>query len=344
MPAQTIRIAIVGASGYTGDELIRACLRHPHIRLVKLTSRQLKGTPLGKQIPCTGPVASLKFEDLSPSQVAEGIDVAFLCLPHGVASEYALPLLAQGLTVIDLSADFRLKNPADYVEFYHAAHPAPQTLASSVYALPEFHREEIAKGQLLACPGCYPTSVQLALVPGLKAGHFSTETIIINSLSGVSGAGKKADLSLLYAECNENLRAYGLPAHRHLPEIEQELSLAAGKKITVSFTPHLVPLTRGMLTTISITPKTQDFAKILETYQKAYEGSPFVRVLTDGDLPQTKRVSNTNNAEIALVLDKRTGRITILSAIDNLGKGAATQAIQAFNIRYGFPETDGLMT
>lgn len=338
----SVRIAIVGASGYTGEELLRSSLQHPGIQLVKLTSRQYKGTKLGKHIPCPAAVASMEFQDLSPAQVADGIDAAFLCLPHGVAAEYAQPLLDAGKVVIDLSADFRLKKVEDYREFYHQEHPVPQLLKEAVYGLPEFHGQELKSARLIACPGCYPTSVQLGLVPGLRAKLISPENIIINSLSGVSGAGKKADIAYLFCECNENLRAYGLPTHRHLPEIEQELSLAAGVPLKVSFTPHLVPINRGMFTTISAKPLTGDLSTLLKCYQDTYAGSPFIRVLDGTDLPQTSRVIRSNRAEVALVLDKRTERLTILSTIDNLGKGAATQAIQAFNVRYGFPETAGL--
>jgi len=338
----SVRIAIVGASGYTGEELLRTCLRHPNIQIAKLTSRQYKGTRLNKHIPCPPEAASMEFQDLAPAQVADGIDAAFLCLPHGVAAEYAQALLDAGKDVFDLSADFRLKKVEDYREFYHQEHPAPHLLTEAVYGLPEFHGHELMSARLIACPGCYPTSIQLGLVPGLQAKLISPEGIIINSLSGVSGAGKKADIAYHFCECNENLRAYGLPSHRHVPEIEQELSLAAGVPLKVSFTPHLVPVTRGMFTTISAKPLTGDLPSLLKVYQDKYAGSPFVRVLDGGDLPQTNRVIHSNRAEVALVLDKRTERLTILSTIDNLGKGAATQAIQAFNVKYGFPETAGL--
>ncbi|MFZ5806220.1 MAG: N-acetyl-gamma-glutamyl-phosphate reductase [Verrucomicrobiota bacterium] len=337
-----MRVAIVGASGYTGEELINTCLRHPGIQLAKITSRQYAGARLGDFLGINGDGADLVFENLTPEQVAQEADVVFLSLPHGVASEYVVPLLEKQKIVFDLSADFRLKDAAVYKEFYQRDHPAPQLLKESVYGLPELYADEIKKARLIACPGCYPTSVILALAPALREKLIDPAQIVVTAMSGVSGAGKKLDNAYLFCECNENLRAYSIPKHRHLSEMEQELSALAGERIRISFTPHLVPVNRGILTTISAScvDKTDDV--ILSSYQKFYEKSLFVRVLNSSRLPETRRVLKTNFAEIACRLDTRTNRLMIICAIDNLGKGAASQAMQAFNIRFGLPEDEGL--
>jgi N-acetyl-gamma-glutamyl-phosphate reductase len=248
-----------------------------------------------------------------------------------------------GLQVVDLSADFRLKSADVFAEFYGEKHPAPELLAESVYALPEICGNTALKGAgLLACPGCYPTSILVPLVPLLRRKLIDPESIVINSLSGVSGAGRKADVALLFAECNESLRAYGAPKHRHLSEIEQELSAAAGGNVTVSFTPHLVPVTRGMISTIVVKPAKGADAKAVEkAWREDYEGRSFVRIVPH--LPDSKHVTNTNFIDIAVREDARTGRLLLFSAIDNLGKGAAAQAVQAFNISQGWDEITGLV-
>lgn len=340
----TLRIAVVGASGYSGEELVRLVSRHPELQLTAITSRSTAGQPVGSVIPgLPASLGSLTFANIPPAELADKADAFFLALPHGVAAEYALPLRKAGKVVIDLSADFRLKDPAVYKEFYGHDHPAPELLKESVYAQPELHRAEIKKSDLIACPGCYPTSILLALAPALKNGLIDPETIVINSLSGVSGAGKKADVSLLFTELNESMKAYSVPKHRHLSEIEQELSLLAGKSVVVTFTPHLVPLSRGMLTTITAkATRSLADADVAALYQKYYADEPFVFFKTDGTLPEVKRVARTNSIEIASRFDVRTGRLLLFSAIDNLGKGAAGQAVQALNVRFGFKETTGL--
>lgn len=341
----THRVVIVGASGYTGEELVRLVSRHPRLELAAVTSRTYAGQTLGSVVPgLLGPDAQVLFEDLSPSDVAERADIALLALPHGVAADYAVALRAAGKKVVDLSADFRLKDPAVYKEFYGADHPAPTLLQESVYGLPELHRDALATCELIAAPGCYPTSILLPLAPVLRQEFIEPETLVINSLSGVSGAGKKVDAVYLYGEINENMKAYGTPKHRHLSEIEQEASLLAGQPITVTFTPHLVPLHRGMLTTIAATLKPDvDFAKVSDACHAFFVDEPFVSVETDQSLPEVRRVARTNRAEIALRHDSRTNRLLLFSAIDNLGKGAAGQAIQALNVRLGIAETTGLL-
>jgi N-acetyl-gamma-glutamyl-phosphate reductase len=339
-----LRAAVVGASGYSGEELLRLLSRHPGIEITAVTSRQFAGKPVAQVVPQVLGYSALAFEDLTPQGLLGRADVYFLALPHGVAAEYAVPLRQAGQKVIDLSADFRLRSADRYAEFYGKAHPAPALLKEAVYGLPETHREQITTADLIASPGCYPTSILLALIPALKAGWVDEKTIVINSLSGVSGAGKKAEIGLLYGEVNETMKAYGVPKHRHLSEIEQELSFVAGKEVTVGFTPHLVPLTRGMLTSISV-QSTRNISEenLRELYQKAYAAEPFVRVLTGDALPEVRNVARTNDAEIAVRVDARTGRLLLFSAIDNLGKGAAGQAIQSMNLRFGFDETTGLV-
>ncbi|MHA3771710.1 N-acetyl-gamma-glutamyl-phosphate reductase [Verrucomicrobiota bacterium sgz303538] len=347
MTFQSKKVAVVGASGYSGEELVRLLIRHPHAELVALTSRQLAGQPLSAVYPR---FAGMRYADLPfietdvPAIVATGAEIVFLALPHGVAAEFAKPLLEAGLRVLDLSADFRIKDVAVYEEFYGEKHHAPELAERSVYGLPEIYRERIVGAQLIACPGCYPTSILVPLIPLLRRGLIDPETIAISSMSGVSGAGRNAKTDYLFAECNESLRAYGIPKHRHLAEVEQELSIAADERVIVSFTPHLVPVTRGIHTTIySMLEPGIDPAKVGEALHEAYNGESFIRVLKGGLLPDTKYVTGTNFVDIAWRHDPRTGRIILLSAEDNLTKGAAGQGIQCLNAMCGWPETAGLL-
>ncbi len=349
------KVAIVGASGYSGEELVRLLLNHPHIELTAVTSRQNAGQALAQVFPkfASHPKSKmLRFAEPNTELLAKQAEIVFLALPHGVAAEYAVSLIGQGCLVIDLSADFRVKGPAVYKEFYAHDHPAPELLAKAVYGLPEIYREQIKKTSLVASPGCYPTSILLPTIPLLKAGLIRPAGIIADSLSGVSGAGRKAELDYLFVECNESVRPYGVPKHRHLSEIEQELSLAAGTDITIQFTPHLIPVNRGILTTLYLAP-TEHFIdakgeaalgeKIAACYRAAYGQEPFVRLLEGKALPDTKNVVGTNVIEIAWRLDPRTGRLIVMSAEDNLVKGASGQAVQSMNILCGFPETSGLI-
>ncbi len=341
------KVGIVGASGYSGEELVRLLLNHPHAELAAVTSRQHAGQTLGQVFPrfASHPRSpQLRFVDSNAALLAKQVDVVFLALPHGVAAEYALPLLDAGTTVIDLSADFRLKNAAVYEEFYGNPHPAPELLEKSVYGLPEIHRSSIQSARLIASPGCYPTSILVPVIPLLKAGLVKPTGIIADSLSGVSGAGRKAELDYLFVECNESVRPYGVPKHRHLSEIEEQLSLVAGQQVVIQFTPHLIPINRGILTTLYLAPTPQCSAEaIQETYRLAYGNEPFIRLLSGKSLPDTKNVSGTNILELAWRLDSRTGRLVVMSAEDNLTKGASGQAVQSMNIRCGWPETAGLV-
>jgi len=255
--------------------------------------------------------------------------------------EFAGPLLEAGARVIDLSADFRIKDPATYREFYAHEHAAPNLLNDAVYGLPEIYRDKISGARLVACPGCYPTSVLLPLIPLLREKFIEPADIIANSLSGVSGAGRKAEIDYLFVECNESVRPYGVPKHRHLAEIEQELSIAAGTAVTIQFTPHLIPVNRGILTTLYLKPTTT--GRIDLAFDTAYANAPFVRLLGEEKLPDTKNVVGTNVIEIAWRHDPRTGRLIVMSAEDNLVKGASGQAIQCFNLMCGYEETAGLI-
>ncbi|MEM1059079.1 MAG: N-acetyl-gamma-glutamyl-phosphate reductase [Verrucomicrobiota bacterium] len=342
-----LRTAIVGASGYSGEELLRVLLGHPRVEVATIVSRSLEGTPPATALPPLAPLMppDLAFENLSPGDLAAraDLDCVFLALPHGVAAEFAVPLRAAGKVVIDLSADFRLNEAAVYEEFYGTAHPAPELLGEAVYGLPELHRDAIRGAGLIAAPGCYPTSIILGLAPALQAGLIDPATIVANSISGSTGAGRKADARLLLPEVAENLYAYGVPKHRHLSEIEQELSALAGRGVVITFIPHLGPLARGIQTSITANlSKELDQSAAEETYHQRFQGEPFVHVHAAPALPAVKNVVRTNRIELAVRVDPRTRRLLIFACEDNLGKGAATQAVQAMNVRFGLPETEGL--
>jgi N-acetyl-gamma-glutamyl-phosphate reductase len=343
-----IRTAIIGASGYSGEQLIRLLLRHPNVEIVCLTSRQEAGKKLGEVMPqfagWPGAEALRFIEPETTEIISTGASVAFLALPHGVAVEVAVPLLDAGLRVIDLSADFRLDDAAVYREFYHHEHPAPRWLDESVYGLPEVHRESIRGARLVASPGCFPTSVILPLIPLLREKLIRPGSIQAFSMSGVSGAGRKASVALLFAECNESLHAYSVPKHRHLSEVEQELTRAAGEKVVITFTAHLVPVTAGICTTIyAEADDSAGAAEIEAAFKGGYGGEPFVRLLGENVCPDTRHVVGTNFIDIGWAIDARTGRLILMSAEDNLIKGAAGQAVQCFNLMHGIEETAGLL-
>lgn len=339
------KVAIVGASGYSGEELCALLDRHPSVEVSAVFSRQHAGKRLGEVMPRFSGlgISSLVFTEAEPSKVAScDAGAVFLALPHGVAAEYATAALGAGKVVIDLSADFRLGDAEVYADFYGEAHPAPELLEHAIYAIPELCRDDIRRSPLIACAGCYPTSIQLPLIPLLRNGALDTAGIVVSSASGVSGAGRKAAVDYLYAECNESMRAYGLPRHRHLSEIEQQLSEAAGSKVVLTFIPHLAPMNRGIHSTIVSTPSDgKSAAELKRLLTDAYADEPFVRIRNTP--PDTKHVTGTNFCDIALYDEPRTGRVVILSVIDNLVKGAAGQAVQCFNVRAGLSETEGLI-
>jgi N-acetyl-gamma-glutamyl-phosphate reductase len=342
---QSVRTAVIGASGYSGQELLRYLARHPEFRLVLVTSRQNADQPLSKFVHgLPRELGALTFVDRAPDfALAEQADLFFLAVPHGTAAPYAVALREAGKTVVDLSADFRTTDPAVYQEFYGQDHPAPALLSEAVYGIPEIHRDQLKTAKLIAAPGCFPTSIILPLVPFLRAGLIEPDSIVINSLSGVSGAGRKVELRLLFGEVNDNMYAYSVPKHRHLGEIEQELSLAAGQKVTVTFVPHLIPIHRGMISTITARlTRSQSDADLLAVLQEAYGQEPFVELLEAPVLPEARQVANSNRIQITARVDARTNRLLLFSAIDNLGKGNASQAIQSANLACGLDEKLGL--
>ncbi|MCF7855479.1 MAG: N-acetyl-gamma-glutamyl-phosphate reductase [Candidatus Pacebacteria bacterium] len=341
---KTLGVAIVGASGYSGEELVRLLLQHPRISIECITSRTYAGQALGSVFPRFADTI-LHFSQPDVKQIADVADVAFLALPHGLAAEFAVPLLEAGVKVIDISADFRLRDTAQYEKYYGQPHPAPDLLKNAVYGLPERYRDRICGARLVACPGCYPTSVILPVAPLLSAHVLSPHSLAVASLSGVTGAGRKVDVAYIFPECNESVRPYAVTGHRHLPEIEQELSEAAGSPLRLNFVPHLVPVNRGIHSTIFADPQVGDITQeaLTQVLHAAYDAEPFVRVLPEREVADTKHVTHTNTAEVGAVLDDHTGRVILSSAIDNLTKGASGQAVQCMNIMYGFDETLGIL-
>lgn len=346
--AAKIKVAVVGASGYSGAELLRLLLRHPNVQIVAVTSRSLAGKPLSKEFPRfrgVGVADTLTFTAPDAAALkAAGAEIAFLALPHGVSVEYAQPLLALGIKVIDLSADFRLRSATVYEEFYGHAHPAPELLAEAVYALPELREEQIKASRLIACPGCYPTSILLPLIPLLKANLLAESPLSIASMSGASGAGRKESIPLLYCEVQNSVRSYSVPLHRHLSEIGQELALAAGREVKLTFVPHLMPTHSGICTTIfaQLQPGVT-VEQVGATLQKAYADQPFVRLLGQNQSPDTKNVTGTNFVDIGWSYDARAGQLILMSTEDNIGKGASGQAVQNMNLICGFAPTTGLL-
>jgi N-acetyl-gamma-glutamyl-phosphate reductase len=335
-----IRVAILGASGYSALELIKLLLRHPQVEITALTTRQTDARPVGEVHPSLAGRLDLRLESLSASQLAERADCVFCCLPHGASAAAVAELLPRGKKVVDLSADYRLNDAAEYAKWYGVEHPDPKRMAETVYGLPELYRQQIKKAALVANPGCYPTSAILALAPLLRAGAISPAGIIIDSKSGVSGAGREPKPHLHFPECNESVAAYGVGTHRHMPEIDQVLSDVANQEVSVVFTPHLIPMDRGILTTCYAEP-IDDFTdeSLLAILKEFYVGEPFVRA--SKALPNTKHVSGTNFCD--LTVRNVRGRVVVISTIDNLVKGASGAAVQNFNLMHGLDETTALL-
>jgi len=338
-----VKVGIIGATGYVGAELVRLLYRRKDIRLSTVVSNSFSGQPFSDIYPAFRGVFDQVCDELDIDAVCEKADFFITALPHGVSTDITRKLIENGKRVIDHSADFRFRDREVYEKTYKLTHGAPELLENAVYGLPELYRDKIRDASLIGDPGCYPTCSILAIAPALKNGLVSTDSIIINAASGVSGAGRRSELPYSYCESDENFKAYGVINHRHRPEIEQELSLLAGKMVEVSFTPHLAPMKRGMLATICMNlagPVPYDH--ILEAYREFYKGEPFVRILPPGVLPETRFVAGSNRIDISINLDERLNRLTVLSALDNMGKGSAGQAVQALNIMAGFDETEGL--
>lgn len=337
-----IKASVVGASGYTGVELIRILALHPEVEIVGITSNNYKDRDYSNVYPSLKGYVSMKFEELREADIIKKSDVIFSALPNGHAHELANEVVAKHKRLIDLSADFRFNDFSVYEKWYGPV-PSIDQRIKRVYGLPEIHRLELKGANVVANPGCYPTSVILGLAPGLRCGLIKTEGIIIDSKSGVSGAGHNPTLNNLYAECNESVKAYGIACHRHTPEIEQELSYLSGSDIKVTFTPHLVPMTRGILSTIYCDLKDGvTLSTVREAYREFYSKEFFVKVLDEGQFPRTKDTYGSNNCHIGLAYDEHTGKLIIVSAIDNLVKGASGQAVQNMNSLFGLPENTGL--
>jgi N-acetyl-gamma-glutamyl-phosphate reductase len=344
--AAKVRVAVAGASGYMGAELLRLLLGHPQIVVTGVTSDRLAGEPLTVSYPHLRGLTDLRFHDLDAEWLAQVADLVFLALPH-MESQKVVPVLRRHrLKAIDLSADYRLRDASDYTAWYKAPHIDPQGLAEAVYGLPELYRKAITSAMLVAAPGCYPAGAILATAPLLKQRMARLDGIVIDGKSGVSGAGaqgRKADPMYLFTEANENLQAYAIAAHRHTPEIEQELSSLAGERLRVTFTPHLVPLNRGLFTT-AVVPLTKSAATadLLGLYHEFYAGEPFVRILGEGERPTTRGVIGSNFCDVTVVADQRTGRAVCVSALDNLGKGGSANGVQVLNLLCGWSERTGL--
>jgi len=335
-------VAIVGAPGYAGIELTRLVLGHPEMNLRMVTSAAEAGRRVDDVYPQLSGLTDLVYTEPDVSEIVDSARLAFLAVPHTAALAIAPALLQAGMTVVDASADYRLKNSAVYESWYGTAHTSPDLLSSAVYGLPEIDRSGIAGAKLVACPGCYPTAALLAAVPALQAGVVDSARVFIDAKSGVSGAGRSANAGTHYSTVNESLQPYKVGTHRHTPEIEQGLSLAAGRNVKAVFVPHLVPMTRGLLATVYLdltAPKTVDEAVAL--YRERYDGEYFVRVHDAGRMPSTAEVRGTNRAHIGIAVDPA-GVLVVACAIDNLVKGTAGQAIQCANLALGFQETSGL--
>lgn len=334
-------MAVLGATGYTGVELLRILVQHPRVRLTVLTTQHFVGKRISEVYPSLAGKCDLVMEELRVEKIASQIDLAFAALPHETSMEVVANLVERGKRVIDLSPDFRLRDPQTYLQWYRP-HKAAHLLPQAIYGLTEIHRKGIAKARLVANPGCYPTGAVLGLAP-LFAEKLVQGTVLIDAKSGVTGAGRSNAVELSFSEVNENFKAYNVGVHRHTPEIEQELSQIAKRPVAVIFTPHLVPISRGILSTMYVgLKKSIGDERLSELYRHYYRHDPFIRILPSGFFPQTKEVRGSNNCAIGFRYDSRVGHLVVITAIDNLAKGAAGQAVQNMNLMYGFPEVEGL--
>ena len=339
-----IKVGIVGASGYSGSELLRFLANHSgKLEVALCTSETYAGQSVDSVLPNLRGFVSAKFEALDLDSLKGRVDVVVLAVPHKVAMSFVPQILEQGLRIVDFSADYRLEDAETYETWYHTEHTSAALMTKAVYGLPERYREQIRTAQLVANPGCYPTSAILAAMPLVAQGAVDLDSIIVDSKSGISGAGPKPSENTHYANRESNCVAYNIGRHRHTPEIEQELGAVASEPIRVTFTPHLVPATRGILSTVYMRlTEEMSTEKTLELYTALYEDEPFVRVLPSGTYPQTKAVLGSNYCDVGIEVDSRTRRVVAMAAIDNLGKGAAGAVVQNLNLMFGLDETDGL--
>lgn len=336
-----VKAAVIGATGYTGLELIRLSENHPYLEISIITSREKSGKSLKEVFSWDGKYADLVFEEPNVEKIVEKVEIAFLCVPSGKAQEMTYFFLQKGIKVIDFSADFRFKNVQVYENTYNIKHIYPELCKKAVYGLTEIFREEIKEAELVANPGCYPTSVLLPLIPLIKETLIEKDPIIIDSKSGTSGAGRKAENYYSFCEVNEDFKAYKIAEHRHNPEIEEKLSFFANTEIKAIFTPHLLPINRGIFSTIYVKFRTKA-EEIYEFLKKHYENSLFVEIVPMGKIPRITEVKGTNLCKIGIFEDKKRNFGIIVSVIDNLIKGASGQALQNFNVMFGFPEDTGL--
>ncbi len=340
-----LKVAILGGSGYTGGELLRLLKHHPHVEVTTVTSERSAGKSVSELFPNLKDY-KLTYEPLEIKNISKKADLFFLCLPHKTSQETVANLHRMNKRIIDLSADYRLKDASTYQKWYDMPHKFPDLLKKAVYGLPELYREKIKRAQIIANPGCYPVSAISGLAPIIGKRYIDPESIFIDSKSGVSGAGRNPALPFMFCETNESVKAYAVTSHRHTPEIEQELNFLSKKKIKIIFTPHLIPMDRGILSTIYVRLKGKvNLTEVQKSYKDFYSKEPFVRVLENGTYPTTKAVKGSNYCDVSVFLDTRNNKaytLIIISAIDNLLKGASGVAVQNMNIMYGFDETAGL--
>jgi len=340
-----VKVGVVGATGYAGGELLNILAEHPGAEVTFIGSRGEAGNTLGEYLPAFygHPLGELRFQPPVAENIVGVCDLVFTAVPHGKSMSIVPQLLQAGVKVIDLAADFRFRDPSIYEEWYGVKHTHPELCKQAVYGLPELYREEIKSASLIGNPGCYPTSVILGAVPAVKHHMVDVSSAVVSSLSGVSGAGRKLHTLYHFAERNESMCAYKVGEHRHTPEIEQELSRIAGKTVRVSFTPHLIPVTRGILSTIVFYSNGRlDEDQVHTSYRRFYSSTPFVDVLPRGILPETGSVYASNHCQIGVKVDVRLNRLIVVTVIDNLRKGAASQAVQNMNLMFGFEESAGI--
>jgi len=338
-----INVGILGATGYVGIELVRILSQHPEVKLAVLVSKTYAGQKISEVYPNLNGIVDMPCEELNVDDIVQKCDIVFTALPHGASKELIPQLFQKGLKIIDLSGDYRYNNVEVYEKWYGQKHETPELLKESVYGLPELHRNEIKNKTLIGNPGCYTTCSIFGIAPLLANKLIDTKNIIIDAKSGVSGAGRGLGLDYHFCECTENIKAYKIATHRHTSEIEQELSLIAGEEIILSFTPHLIPMKRGILSTIYANLRAKHTtSELLEIYKEYYKNEFFIRIYDEGKLPETNHVAGSNFVDIGLVADERLNRVVVVSVLDNLIKGAAGQAVQNMNILFGLDEKTGL--
>jgi N-acetyl-gamma-glutamyl-phosphate reductase len=339
-----VKVAVLGASGYSGIEAVRILSGHPFVELGVLTSEHYAGREVAEVYRHMAGIDLPPFEELRVDLIKGRAEVVISCLPERVGTPLIAELAASALKVIDLSADFRLKDAAAYRLTYGVDHPEPELLKEAVYGLAEFHRRELREAQLVANPGCYPTGALLAILPLIRRDLIDPSSIVIDAKSGTTGARRQASVEQLFAEVNENFRAYKIGNHRHTPEMEQEIGFALGREVAIMFVPHLLPVTRGLLTSVFMRPRTGTTEQdVRAAFEASFAKSRFVRILKAGELPELKNVRATNFCEMAFVLQRRSQTLCVITAIDNLGKGAAGQAVQNLNLMLGYDEAAGLL-